>query len=65
MLLLLILSKLFTNINVYFLQSFFLLKKIKIFIKTKVISHFKSLNLSVNNKKLINLGDLGLLLLPV
>lgn len=34
------------------------------FIKSVVVSYLKWLNLSINNEKLMNLGDLGLLLFP-
>lgn len=34
-----------------------------IFIKSTMVNHLKWLNLSINNEKLINLEDIGLLLL--
>lgn len=52
----------FSNLN--FLDIFFLSTTIFTFIKTKVLSHLKQLNLPIKYKKLINLGDPGLLLLP-
>lgn len=47
-----------------FRDLFFSSTTIGIFIKTIVVSHIKQLKLPINNEKLINLADPGLLLLP-
>ena len=47
-----------------FRNFFFLSIMLSIFIKSVAVSHLKWLNLLINNKKLIDLADPGLLLLP-
>ena len=50
--------------SIDFCNFFFSSMTTSTFIKNVVVSHFKWLNLPINVKKLINLGDLGLLSLP-